>query len=375
MEIHVRRVALALSALTAAGLMLTACGGSDSSSPQADPSQSVEGGQSVPQFWPLTGEKVPEDKTASLQDKKALRTKARNTIAHIAEATVRKRAGEEGQKHKSWLVTDFVTLGSALTHAYFLMCLGNTRDELKDDFARRVREREFPTCPPKRLDNDGLLAFDNPRTNARQVHNGAVFGLTRWTNIYFPRRQLFWGDAIGGGLSPIFGYHIVDLEVSTRKAGGADFFTHTAYWDGHQMKFGDGYGASLDVTAHELTHAITDRTANLEYKCQSGALNESMSDIFASNVDSDDWEIGEDLPGGALSPIFGRHIIDLEVSTKKDGEADVFTHTAYWDVEREPDTYHAPHIAALRKAVDLADTGSAIDVVDEGADPSKRARD
>ena len=76
--------------------------------------------------------------------------------------------------------------------------------------------------------------------------------------------------------------------------------THNAYWDGHQMKFGDGYAASLDVTAHELTHAITDRTADLEYKCQSGALNESMSDIFASNVDSDDWEIGEDLPGGAL---------------------------------------------------------------------------
>src|SRR3954463_130070 len=76
--------------------------------------------------------------------------------------------------------------------------------------------------------------------------------------------------------------------------------THNAYWDGHQMKFGDGYAASLDVTAHELTHAITDRTTDLEYKCQSGALNESMSDIFASNVDSDDWEIGEDLPGGAL---------------------------------------------------------------------------
>ena len=76
--------------------------------------------------------------------------------------------------------------------------------------------------------------------------------------------------------------------------------TRNAYWDGHQMKFGDGYAASLDVTAHELTHAVTAQTAGLEYKCQSGALNESMSDIFASNVDSDDWEIGEDLPGGAL---------------------------------------------------------------------------
>ena len=66
------------------------------------------------------------------------------------------------------------------------------------------------------------------------------------------------------------------------------------------MKFGDGYASSLDVTAHELTHAVTNLTADLEYQCQSGALNESMSDIFASNVDSDDWEIGEDLPGGAL---------------------------------------------------------------------------
>ena len=74
--------------------------------------------------------------------------------------------------------------------------------------------------------------------------------------------------------------------------------TYNAFWDGTQMKFGEGYAAALDITAHELTHAITDRTADLEYKCQSGALNESMSDIFASNVDDDDWVIGEDKPAG-----------------------------------------------------------------------------
>ena len=73
-----------------------------------------------------------------------------------------------------------------------------------------------------------------------------------------------------------------------------------AYWNGTQMVFGDGYASSLDITAHELAHAVTEMTAGLEYQCQSGALNESMSDIFASNVDDDDWEIGEDLPGGAI---------------------------------------------------------------------------
>ena len=221
----------------------------------------------------------PDDPAASIEDKKELRRKARNAIAQIAQVSVGPVA-EQG-KYQRWLVTDFVTLGSALTHAYFLMCVGKPgnepkpdverRRELQEDFARRVREREFPTCPPKRLDSDGLLTFDNPRTKRKTVHNGAVFGLTRWTNIYFPRRQLFWGDAIGGGLSPIFGYHIIDREVSTRKAGGDDFFSHTAYWDVH----------------------------------------------------------------------------------------------------RTPDTYEAPHIVALCEAVDLADTGSAVALVDKGVDPQQ----
>lgn len=103
--------------------------------------------------------------------------------------------------------------------------------------------------------------------------------------------------------------------------------TQNAYWDGERMKFGEGYGLSLDVTAHELTHAITSETANLEYKCQSGALNESMSDIFGANVDPDDWLIGEDLPGGAIRDMrdperFGQpaHVDDYD-SRVNDGTA------------------------------------------------------
>ncbi len=75
-----------------------------------------------------------------------------------------------------------------------------------------------------------------------------------------------------------------------------------AYWDPErrQMVFGEGFAEPLDVTAHEVGHALTESTAGLEYRGESGALNESISDIFASNLDPDDWEIGEELPGGAI---------------------------------------------------------------------------
>lgn len=72
-----------------------------------------------------------------------------------------------------------------------------------------------------------------------------------------------------------------------------------AFWNGSQMAYGDGF-AVKDVAAHELTHAVTEYSAKLEYRWQSGALNESFSDIFGAMVDRDDWLIGEDLPGGPI---------------------------------------------------------------------------
>ncbi|MCR3761888.1 M4 family metallopeptidase [Clostridium felsineum] len=60
-----------------------------------------------------------------------------------------------------------------------------------------------------------------------------------------------------------------------------------AFWDGSQMVYGDGDGTEftyfsgdLDVIGHELTHGVTQYTANLDYQDQSGALNESISDTF-----------------------------------------------------------------------------------------------
>jgi bacillolysin len=72
-----------------------------------------------------------------------------------------------------------------------------------------------------------------------------------------------------------------------------------AFWDGAQMVYGDGFPVD-DVTAHELTHAVTERTAGLEYAGQAGALNEALSDMAGWDVDPGDSTIGEDLPIGAL---------------------------------------------------------------------------
>lgn len=88
-----------------------------------------------------------------------------------------------------------------------------------------------------------------------------------------------------------------------------------AFWNGSQMVYGQTRGANgdlvslsvdLDVVGHEMFHGVTDSTARLEYANQSGALNESYSDIFGitianfdnPNVDSWNWNVGEGMNTG-----------------------------------------------------------------------------
>jgi Zn-dependent metalloprotease len=90
---------------------------------------------------------------------------------------------------------------------------------------------------------------------------------------------------------------------------GVDY--NNAFWNGTQMVYGDGDGEMfqrftkcIDVVGHELTHGVTQYEAALEYDGQSGALNESFSDVFGSmikqyslkqTVDKADWLIGKGL--------------------------------------------------------------------------------
>ncbi len=88
-----------------------------------------------------------------------------------------------------------------------------------------------------------------------------------------------------------------------------------AFWNGSQMVYGDGatyftpLSGALDVVGHELTHAVTEFSANLIYANESGGLNEAMSDILGVAIENwsdngvitaDTWMVGEDIAKPAL---------------------------------------------------------------------------
>lgn len=119
---------------------------------------------------------------------------------------------------------------------------------------------------------------------------------------------------------------------------------NNAMWDGQQMIFGDGDGEtfdyfsdSLDVIVHEIAHGVTQYTANLQYEDQSGALNESISDVFACMAEQ--WHIGQTADDGDW--VLGQNIFPVARkgtalrSLKKPG-------TAYDDniLGKDPQPHH-----------------------------------
>ncbi|WP_423923651.1 M4 family metallopeptidase [Frigoribacterium sp. 2-23] len=122
-------------------------------------------------------------------------------------------------------------------------------------------------------------------------------------------------DALGATYrlySEVYGRSSIDgagLPLDATVHYGRDY--DNAFWNGEQMVFGDGDGevftrftASVSVIGHELTHGVTQYTANLTYQGQSGALNESLSDVFGALVEQylfsqttadATWLIGEGL--------------------------------------------------------------------------------
>ncbi|WP_198037231.1 M4 family metallopeptidase [Maribacter hydrothermalis] len=103
--------------------------------------------------------------------------------------------------------------------------------------------------------------------------------------------------------------------VSANLIGMGYFSNINAFWDGSKMTYGDGDGVNfgplvaLDIVGHEIAHGVTEYTASLVYQNESGALNESFSDIFGESIEffaqgTNDWLMGDAIgfggSGGAL---------------------------------------------------------------------------
>jgi Zn-dependent metalloprotease len=150
----------------------------------------------------------------------------------------------------------------------------------------------------------------DPSTDANECYAG--FGKTY--DFYF---QFFNRDSINGrGLK-------------------LDGFVHfgkgylNAFWDGSEMVFGDGDGLvfngftdELDVIGHELTHGVVQYSSPLDYSFQSGALNESLADVFGimikqwgedpenpQTADQSNWLIGEGIWANGIK---GRALRDMK---------------------------------------------------------------
>ena len=93
-----------------------------------------------------------------------------------------------------------------------------------------------------------------------------------------------------------------------------------AFWNGSVIALGNGrddfspLAGGLDVIAHEWGHAVVEKSAKLEYRNQSGAINETFADIQGAMVDRANWTIGEtviknkkDFPSGALRNMSNPH--------------------------------------------------------------------
>ncbi|MDX6273524.1 MAG: bacillolysin [Frankiales bacterium] len=132
-----------------------------------------------------------------------------------------------------------------------------------------------------------------------------------------------------------------------------------AFWDGHEMVYGDGFASALDVVGHELTHGVTEKTSNLFSYYQSGAINESISDVMGELIQQTegpalnaaagdttaydsaaDWILGDKLGGGEFT------------RSMKDPTADTSAH---------PDRMTSTHYNALYPWQDGFDGGGVHD--------------
>ena len=162
----------------------------------------------------------------------------------------------------------------------------------KDRLIYDMKNQGSTFLPGKLVRSEGGAKSKDPAVNEAYDYSGATYDFYK---KIFDRNSL--DDR---GMTLISSVHL-----------GRNY--NNAFWNGEQMAYGDGDGVifvrftrSLDVVGHELTHGVVSHTSNLEYRNESGALNEHFADVFGSLVKQwkrkqtaakADWLIGPDIMG------------------------------------------------------------------------------
>ncbi|WP_416730424.1 M4 family metallopeptidase [Fictibacillus sp. JL2B1089] len=302
---------------------------------------------------------IPTDPSIAKED--AERTAKEQVVAEIGE--VKQYDGvdteltiytHEGRNYLTYLVKVSTSVPAPGFYHYFIDA---TTGDIVDHF-NAVHEADAPAVTPvtgRGLDLFGkvqnFIAVKDSASGKSYLHGAAIGGGTT-TNPNIVPVHTYKANRMGETpfilLSGLFGFSGFEVETGTSFfADPAAVSAHTnsikvntyyqnihkrnsidgngmpiistvhigskwnnAAWNGKQMLYGDGDGilfsslaGAMDVAGHEMTHGVISKTANLTYQGESGAINESLADIFGalSEMHShgltspSEWELGEDI--------------------------------------------------------------------------------
>ena len=150
------------------------------------------------------------------------------------------------------------------------------------------------------------------------TRRGNLFDFTCPENSYKPANGAYsplndahaFGNVIFNMYADWYGVTPLTQKLEMRVHYGRNY--ENAFWDGTAMSFGDGATTfhplvSLDVSAHEVSHGVTEQRSGLVYSGESGGMNEAFSDMAGEAAEyymngSNDWMVGEQIfkSAGAL---------------------------------------------------------------------------
>lgn len=221
---------------------------------------------------------------------------------------------ESGMK---WLVTDFITLGSPLAHAEWLI--------FENEVAKKsaFTSREYPTCPPDVGRGIFYKGCYVKNEDAYVAHHAAPFTMTRWSNAYFPMKGLY-GDPVGGDLGPVFGYGIRDVQVrveSLREKSPAGLIgrAHIQYWNRELDPEWEVTAEYSDVTRQrkklsdssdtQVAHQVLQEFLKLDFP------PEKKSDAGTDNLDRGVTPFGYKLESAPVDAMTDETTVIIDVSS------------------------------------------------------------